>query len=151
MAEWFRSAGFDQSSGNEIGCYSCDARRKRSRDLLSVVANRRINPNAPTSILHAGLSSTRYLESRDGLRRRRLRVRNSSARTGEIQSGLTTPTSSGSGPLEHRRGLWGGYQLGVCAIPQLCLSLVEGGRHRFELCGRLYLAVPQDRMEGLID
>jgi four helix bundle protein len=35
----------------------------------------RINPDASTSILHAGLSSTRHLESRDGLRRRRLRVR----------------------------------------------------------------------------
>jgi hypothetical protein len=68
--------------------------------------NRRINPDASTSCFHAGLSSTRHLEPRDGLRRRHLRVRGESAGTGEIQSGLATSACSDIRAIEHRRGLW---------------------------------------------
>jgi len=55
-----------------------------------------------------------------------------------------------SAPLNIAEGCGGGYQLGVCAIPQLCLSLVEGGRHRFGTL-RATLSSATSRPNGSLD
>src|SRR5437588_10990648 len=103
-----------------------------------VVANQRINPGVSTSMIHAGLPSTRHLEPRDGLCGGRLRVCRESAGAGEIQSGFTTPPSGRICTSEYRRGLWYGNRPGVQSLPRLCLSLIEGSRYRF---GTLWAAL----------
>jgi 23S rRNA-intervening sequence protein len=116
------------------------------------VANRRINPDASTSPLHAGSSSTRHLEPRDGLRRRRLRVHCEIAGAGEIQSGFTTSAfrdvcsaeyiAEGCGTAsntEFSRFLGYAYR----SLKEVVTAL--------ELCQRLYPSLPTPQTESLIN